>query len=138
MGARTVLAVDPGTHKCGLALVSAPPTTVLQRSIVPRAELIGAIEQILASLAPIPRLIVGDGTGSRTVAEELIAAFPGAALSLVDEYATSEEARRRYCRETPARGWRKLLPVGLRMPEEAYDDFVAVILAERWLAEHSG
>jgi hypothetical protein len=53
---------------------------------------------------------------------------------LVDEHRSSEQGRRRYFRDNPPRGWRRLLPVGLQTPPRAYDDYVAVILAERYLA----
>ena len=33
----------------------------------------------------------------------------------------------------PPRGWRRLLPVSMQMPPEPYDDYVAVILAQRFL-----
>jgi hypothetical protein len=61
------------------------------------------------------------------------AAYVGLPLDIVDEFQTSMLARARFCIENPARGWRKLLPCGLRTPEQPYDDYVAVILAERWL-----
>ena len=39
----------------------------------------------------------------------------------------------RFLRAHPERGWKRLLPPGLRSPDRPYDDFVAVILAERYL-----
>jgi hypothetical protein len=53
----------------------------------------------------------------------------------VDESHTSEQARRRYVNEKPAHGWRRLLPKALRTPETPYDDYVAILLAERWWRE---
>ncbi len=53
---------------------------------------------------------------------------------MIDEHRSSEQGRRRYFRENPPRGWRRLLPVGLQTPPRAYDDYVAVVLAERYLA----
>ncbi len=77
--------------------------------------------------------MIGDGTGSGQVAKEIRAALPQLPLATVDERFTSEEARRLYWVENPPRGWRRLLPVSMQMPPEPYDDYVAVILAQRFL-----
>lgn len=66
-------------------------------------------------------------------------AMPGFSPSLievflVDEHLTSVEARRRYLADHPGRGLSRLLPAGLRTPDRPYDDYVAVILAERFFA----
>jgi hypothetical protein len=50
----------------------------------------------------------------------------------VDESYTSEAARRRYVAENPPRGLERLLPSSLRTPSVPYDDYVAVILGERF------
>ncbi len=61
-----------------------------------------------------------------------------APLVEVEERHTSEQARIRYLDATPVRGWRRLLPRALRVPETAYDDYVAIILAERWWRAQAG
>jgi hypothetical protein len=81
----------------------------------------------------IDAIVIGDGTGSKTLARAIRAAYTEQRLDVVDEFGTSLAARARYCRENPARGWKRFLPVGLRTPGEPYDDYVALILAERWL-----
>lgn len=77
-------------------------------------------------------VIVGDGTGSRSVLQ-FLTEF-GIPAGTVPERRTSEMARRRYLTEHPARGWRRLIPLGLRTPDQPYDDYVAVILAERHIS----
>lgn len=130
---RVVLAVDPGSAKCGVAVVASPPLTIARRCIVPTPELIEAVGKIVAACPRIDAIIMGDGTGSQRLAKALQEAHADRRFEIVDEFRTSEAARCRYCRENPARGWRRLLPRGLRAPEEPYDDYAAVILAERWL-----
>ncbi|MDR3707604.1 MAG: hypothetical protein P4L33_04845 [Capsulimonadaceae bacterium] len=132
--AAIVIAVDPGTVKCGVAVVCGPPAAVLFKTIVACEDLIDAVRPHMERHGVIAALVVGDGTGSRRVADSLSAAFAPVKICLVNEHATSEAARARYCLVHPPRGWRRFLPRGLRVPEEPYDDYVAVILAERWLA----
>ena len=79
-------------------------------------------------------LVVGGGTGSRTVVETLARAFPSVEMVVVDETGTTLEARGRYLEEHPPRGWERLLPRGLRVPKVPIDDYVAQILVERHLA----
>lgn len=125
-----VLSVDPGRAKCGLAVVSS--RSVLHREIVPTAGIAARIESLLRLYAS-DCVVVGGGTGSAPVLAALEAIRGGVPLDVVDESHTSELARARYLRENPPRGLRRLLPAFLRTPETPYDDYVAVILAERWL-----
>lgn len=130
---KTVLAIDPGTDKCGMAHVCREDDgqlTVLWRAVVPRAEV---IERIREHLQAKELLVVGKGTGSRPLVQEISEAVPSAAVLLVDEKDTSLQARERYWEHHPRRGWRRLLPASLQLPPEMVDDFVALILAERVL-----
>jgi len=130
-----VIAVDPGRAKCGVAVLSSSGV-VLSRAVVPTESLIDNILALARQYSP-QTLVVGDGTGSAPVIAVLGLACDGIPLVTVDESHTSELARSRYLSETPRRGFRRLLPSFLRTPEQAYDDFVAVILAERWLQKDS-
>jgi RNase H-fold protein (predicted Holliday junction resolvase) len=134
---QTVIAVDPGSAKCGIAVVSSPPTVIIERLVVPAERLVESVRRRVDSNPAAQTILVGDGTGSRAAIHALAEADPQIAVVAVDEKSTSERARERYCRENAARGWKRLLPAGLRTPEECYDDYVAVILAEDWLAHDS-
>lgn len=125
------LAVDPGRHKCGWALVK-DDGEIVARGIWLRAEVPSRFEA-LAQTHPIDPVVMGDRTGHQDLLRDLAAcrAWNGRVV-LIGEDRSSEEARRRCVRET-ARGWQRLLPASLRYPREPYDDFVAVILAERYL-----
>jgi hypothetical protein len=52
----------------------------------------------------------------------------------VDEAFTSQRARARFHLENPPRGLARLVPPGLRTPPRAFDDYVAVLLAEDYFA----
>jgi hypothetical protein len=58
-------------------------------------------------------------------------------IVLVDEKGTSLLARERYLKENPPAGWRRLLPSGMQIPKEPYDDYAALLLAERYLSNPS-
>ena len=130
---RTVISVDPGSSKCGIAVVESPSLQVVHRDIVPTDRLVVEIGLQLRSNPSIETLIIGSGTRSRVLARALRDAFPDIPPLVVDEHGSSRRARQRYCREIPAKGWRKLLPEGMRSPEGPYDDWVAVLLAEDYL-----
>lgn len=126
----TVLAIDPGSVKCGLAVVSSPPLTRLQMLVVDRERLTVEIGACLRAFPAIGRILMGSGTGGHALRRAVQDTFPLLVCETVDEHGSSERARRRFVREIPPRGLRRLLPPGLRVPERPYDDFVALLLAE--------
>jgi hypothetical protein len=63
---------------------------------------------------------------------EIIRGLP-VAVCLAEEAETTLVARRRYFRDHPPRGWRRLLPLSLQVPPEPYDDYAAAIIGERYL-----
>ena len=131
--AKTVLAIDPGSEKCGMARVSREDNgsiEVLWRGVVPRSQV---LETLKDKLEPKELVVIGRGTGSRMLVQEVSESMPSAAVLLVDEKDTSLQARERYWEFNPRRGWRRLLPASLQVPPEPVDDFVALILAERVL-----
>lgn len=129
-----VLAIDPGRAKCGVAVV-ARDGTVLHRAVIASECLSATASELVERYSPV-RCVLGDGTGCRLAEGSLATAIPGVPICCVDESRTSEEARDRCLRATPARGLQRLIPRGLRAPASPYDDVVATILAERWWAAH--
>ena len=125
----TVLAIDPGRDKCGIAVLS-PQGDVLLHEIVPTGALETRVSELAAEYAP--RIIMGDGTTSAATKARIEAQV--GAVTLVDEYRTTEAGRRLYWAENPPRGWRRLVPRGLLTPTVPVDDFAAVALARRFLA----
>ena len=125
----TVLAIDPGRDKCGIAVLS-PQGDILLHEIVPTGALETRVSELAAEYAP--RIIMGDGTTSAATKARIEAQV--GAVTLVDEYRTTEEGRRLYWAENPPRGWRRFVPRGLLTPTVPVDDFAAVALARRFLA----
>ena len=133
---KTVLAIDPGTAKCGLALVrrlESRHLEILWRAIVPREQLVESLDTA-RDVARYELAIIGSGTESKQVTAEVRAHLVGVALLVVDEKDTTMHARERYWVHHPRRGWRRLLPATLQVPPEPIDDFAAYILAERVLS----
>lgn len=127
-----VLAIDPGKKKCGLAVVSAEDG-IVHREVVPCDEF-GDTFKVLYEKHTPGQVLLGGSTGSKEIAEE-IESQTDAEPCLVDERHTTELAKLRYFKEFPPKGLWKLVPIGLRTPPTCYDDFAAVVLAERYLKE---
>ncbi len=130
----TLLSVDPGRAKCGLAVVTGPDeagkTVCRERAVVPTERLTLAVGEVLQRRPEITRLLIGNATHSATLRRALAAAFPEMPLDVVEEHGTSARARRRFVAENAAPGWRRLLPPGMRSPEVSVDDYAALIIAE--------
>jgi RNase H-fold protein (predicted Holliday junction resolvase) len=123
-----ILGIDPGTRKCGYALVVTAGATPLELGIVP-TERLGETARDLATRYAIRAIALGGGTNATPVR----AALEGLAIpiAIVDERETTLLARRRYFAAHPPRGWRRLVPRGMLLPPCPIDDFAAVLIAER-------
>jgi RNase H-fold protein (predicted Holliday junction resolvase) len=131
---KTVLAIDPGSAKCGLALVQRDndELTVLWRQITPVAKLIEGLEAAM-ECANYSMVIIGSGTKSQSTVATIRDRYPSIGILVIDERDTTLQARERYWETHKRKGWRRLLPSTLQLPPEPVDDFVALILAERVL-----
>ncbi len=126
-----VLGIDPGTRKCGYALVVRALEVPLELGIVP-TDALGERVRDLAERYAIRAIALGGGTNTRPVRDILTSL--GAPITIVDERETTLLARRRYFAAHPPRGWRRLVPRGMLLPPRPIDDFAAVLIAERLLA----
>ncbi|HIB65808.1 MAG TPA: Holliday junction resolvase RuvX [Phycisphaerales bacterium] len=129
-----ILAIDPGKKKCGLAVVSANQG-ILHREVVPCEDFTPVFQKLFRQHRP-QKVLLGGSTGSKEIAEA-IQESTDVDLKLVDERHTTEMAKVRYFQEFPPRGLWKLVPIGLQTPPTCYDDFAAVVLAERYLEEQT-
>jgi RNase H-fold protein (predicted Holliday junction resolvase) len=134
---KTVLAIDPGSSKCGMALVRREDSSVLKliwRAVSPREQVIAKVKEAM-EVDPFSLVIVGSGTTSKQLIHELREQLPSIGILVVDEKNTSLQARERYWEHNPRRGLRRFGPSTLWLPPEPVDDFVAYILAERVLTD---
>lgn len=129
----TVLGIDPGRGKCGLAVCT--PGRVLARAIVRLADLPALVVDWTAR-HKVDVIVVGGGTGSGWVTDALAGLRAARSLPPVtveEERDTTLAARARYFEEHPPSGWRRWVPQSFQVPPEPYDDYAAVIIAERRL-----
>ncbi len=108
--------------------------TLVWRVICPREQVVDHVSQA-SQIEAYSLAVVGSGTTSGPLIQELREAFPSMAILVVDEKNTSYEARERYWEHHPRRGWRRIVPSTMQIPPEPVDDFAAFILAERVLGE---
>ncbi len=134
---KTVLSIDPGTSKCGMALVQRDETgslKLLWHDVVPADAVIVKLHEAYI-VEEFHLVIIGDSTGSKKVKTDLTKHLPSMGILVIDEKETTIQARERYWEYNPRKGWRKFLPATLQVPPEAYDDYAALVLAERVLSE---
>jgi RNase H-fold protein (predicted Holliday junction resolvase) len=126
----TVLGLDPGTRKCGYAVVGAAGEPPLAMGIVPIEEL-GARLRAIVARTPVALAAIGRGTNAAAVAAAVREL--GLPFELVDERETTLRARARFFADHPPRGWKRLIPAGMLLPDRPIDDYAAVLIAERFL-----
>jgi RNase H-fold protein (predicted Holliday junction resolvase) len=130
---RSVIAIDPGLVKCGIVYLELEPPQRMERAIIPTDRLVASLVVIVQEHPDAEAIVMGTGTGSNTLARAIRQALPEKKLILVDEHGTSLLARTRYFQDNPPRGWKRLLPLTLQVPQEPIDDYAALLLAERYL-----
>lgn len=129
-----VVALDPGRSKCGLLLADTATNTVLQGRVIPSTEVLEQLrawmEEAQGTSAQIDELVIGDGTSSTIWQQQLPSSLK---VRVVDETGTTLRARARYWQLWPARGWKRLLPLGLRIPSGDLDAIAALVILEDYL-----
>ncbi|MBQ9365963.1 MAG: pre-16S rRNA-processing nuclease YqgF [Schwartzia sp.] len=133
-----LIAVDPGREKCGVAALSreGDEIKILKQEVI-STETLGDVVARYAEKFSCGRLVIGNGTTSGNAVMTIQNAAPMIEIIVVDEYRTTDDARREYWRANPPSGWRRLLPTTMMVPPRPVDDFVAVILGTRFLLAHS-
>ena len=135
-----VIGIDPGRSKVGLALLTAEGRLV-ERRIVARNE----ASEAVANLARRDEaaIAMGDGTEAKSLVEELMhcGKLPsGCQIMMVDESDSTTEGRRLFLMDNRDCLLSRLIPIGLRSPGRPWDDYVAEVIARRYLEalKHGG
>ncbi len=126
-----ILGIDPGTRKCGYAVMTKPGQPPAKIGIVETGSLAGTVVELLRTY-PIEAIALGSGTHAPPVAAEL--ARCGVPIHVVNEYETTLRARARYFIDHPPRGWKRWVPRGMLLPPRPIDDYAALLIAERFVA----
>jgi RNase H-fold protein (predicted Holliday junction resolvase) len=131
----TLLAIDPGKYKFGYAVMTAEKQ-VLQQGTA-EVDVLCPLAKRLVADYNVQTVVIGDRTGGNSFYALLATTLASAGVEMrkISEDNSSREGRRRFL-ETNRQGWRRLVPLGLQSPWRPYDDYVAVVLGERFLAQH--
>ena len=125
------LGIDPGTRKCGYAVLAHAGAAPEEIGIVETPALPNLVTGLLTRY-PIRAIALGSGTHAPPVAKALRAC--GVPVHVVDEHETTLRARFRYFQDHPPRGWRRWVPRGMLLPPRPIDDYAALLIAERFVA----
>ncbi|MDQ7822895.1 MAG: pre-16S rRNA-processing nuclease YqgF [Candidatus Eremiobacteraeota bacterium] len=128
-----ILSLDPGKEKCGLAVVS-ETLLVKARRVVQTSAILDELEALIKKYGP-RKILIGSGTFSKKLRSLIKGSAITLPLEVIDEKHSTEEARRKYFRENPPRGLWRLIPTTLQVPPKAYDDYAAIVLAEKYFGE---
>ena len=125
------LGIDPGRSKTGLALVDGAGK-ILKLHIADSQNIDKEIVEFIQKSCPV-QIVLGNGTNSSNIGEAVQRVLPNVEIAVVEEAHSTEEARNLYWQENPPQGWRKLMPLGMLVPDVPLDAYAAVILVRRFL-----
>ena len=133
MNKNTILVIDPGSMKTGIAVLDIEGN-VLTRKVCPNEEVLNHIGKIKDAYHFVAYLIGDKGAGKK-IGEAIKGKFLLEWLE-VDEHKSSEEGKLLYWQENQ-KGWKKLLPKTFLIPTKPWDDWAAVVIGRRWLSERN-
>lgn len=125
-----ILAIDPGREKTGIAILK--NSDVLEHKIINSEELVQIIKSLLEKYI-IKTIVMGNGTSSKKKYDLLKREFIDRDIVLINEYRTTDEARKLYFQENPPKGWKKLIPLGMQVPPVPVDDYAAIVIGRKYL-----
>lgn len=127
------LGIDPGRSKTGIAVTDNDGKIVYLK--VAETEHILDELQAVKHKYPVEQAVIGNGTNSKFLTEITGSVFAGMPLNVVGEAHSTEEARKLYWELNPPQGLKKIIPLGLLVPEEPLDAYAAVVLIKRFLKQ---
>lgn len=128
-----ILAIDPGREKTGIAILK--NSDVLEHEIINSEELVQIIKSLLEKYI-IKTIVMGNGTSSKKKYDLLKREFMDRDIVLINEYRTTDEARKLYFQENPPKGWKKLIPLGMQVPPVPVDDYAAIVIGRKYLKDN--
>lgn len=128
-----ILAIDPGREKTGIAILK--NSDILEHKIINSDELVQIIKSLLEKYI-IKTIVMGNGTSSKKKYDLLKREFIDRDIVLINEYRTTDEARKLYFQENPPKGWKKLIPLGMQVPPVPVDDYAAIVIGRKYLKDN--
>ena len=124
-----LVALDPGSKKCGLLLVDLEKALVLDGKVVECSHVVDLIMS-WRDKGDLKGIVLGNGTSSNFWYMKLESFF---SIEVVEEKGTTLRARKRYWELFPMPRWLNWLPKGLFVPSKPLDAIAALILLEDYL-----
>ena len=128
-----ILDSEPGREKTGIAILK--NSDVLEHKIINSEELVQIIKSLLEKYI-IKTIVMGNGTSSKKKYDLLKREFIDRDIVLINEYRTTDEARKLYFQENPPKGWKKLIPLGMQVPPVPVDDYAAIVIGRKYLKDN--
>jgi len=128
-----IIAVDPGSMKCGIAVLD-KNTHVVEKKLIEKENLINEVSFLAARYA-VSTVVIGEGTGSKNLKKRFSEINLPFDVIFIPENFSTLEARTRYFKENPPIFFLRFLPKKLLVPPRPIDDYAAIILGERYLKE---
>ena len=123
----TILGIDPGRDKSGVAVIDGEGRERFLKTVP--TEKLAKYTKALVERYNVQKIALGNGTTSKA-ALEVLAEFQDK-IQLVDEYNTTQEAKKEFLRRNPPKGLLGLLPEGMVPVNRPVDNLVALILAKK-------
>lgn len=125
------LAIDPGKEKTGIAIFNLKGE-ILEHEIIDSKKLIFKLQAFLEKY-DIDLIVMGNGTSSKSKYNLIKLNFANVKLKTINEYRTTDEARKLYFKENPPKGWKRLIPLGMQVPPVPVDDYAAIAIGKKYL-----
>ena len=126
-----IIAIDPGTHKCGLLIADIDKEIVIDAKVSPPNSVLDLIN-VWGNKYSIQLTLLGNGTNSSYWYSKLLTQNISP-IRLVDERGTTFRARSRYWEIYPPNLLLRLLPKGMWLPPNNLDTISALVLLEDYL-----
>ena len=122
-----VIAIDPGKHKCGLVFAEISEKKVYEAIII-KSELLEDYVRNLNDVEDLSKIIVGNGTTSKTIREKLN--FFKKEIITFEEKNTTFRAKARYFEIFPIKGVKFFIPREVFLLNKNLDAISALIILE--------
>ncbi len=122
-----VITIDPGRSKCGLVLAEISEKKVY-KAIILKSEFLENYVRNLTIAEDISRIIIGNGTSSREIKEQLY--FFEDEIIIFEEKNTTYRAKARYFELFPISGLKFLMPREVFILNKNLDAISALIILE--------
>ena len=122
-----LISIDPGKSKCGLVLAEITEKKVY-KAIIVKSELVEDYVRNLSVVEDISKIIIGNGTTSRSIREKLD--FFKKDIIIFEEKNTTYRAKARYFELFPISGLNFLIPREIFILNKNLDAISALVILE--------